>query len=82
MYRYTAEADVYIGLVYTPSIENFTWVNGIRASWTKWFTNEPYYTETRHCVRLDVYAEYQFRTTDCSYKHHFVCSHEGKNETF
>ncbi|XP_052063534.1 uncharacterized protein LOC127703129 isoform X2 [Mytilus californianus] len=74
--RYTAPADVYIGLQFTQSINNFTWSNGAQASWTKWAENEPYYTERRHCVRLDVYTNYNFRTSDCSYKHHFVCSYE------
>lgn len=79
--RYTAEKDVYIGLNFNPSINNFTWSTGVQASWTKWYQNEPYYTDTRHCVRLDVYAEYYFRTTDCSYRHHFVCSRETEETT-
>ncbi|XP_063443012.1 chondrolectin-like isoform X1 [Mytilus trossulus] len=74
--RYTAPADVYIGLQFTGSINNFTWSNGVQASWTKWYDNEPYFTDTRHCVRLDVYTDYSFRTSDCSYKHHFACSYE------
>ncbi|XP_048751830.2 uncharacterized protein LOC125663596 [Ostrea edulis] len=68
---------VYIGLTYNTAGQQYEWVDGTPVNWVNWFVNEPYNVDTRHCVRLDLDSNLRFRTTDCSYQHHYLCSSTG-----
>ena len=70
-------AAVYIGLKYNTATKKHVWVDGTALTWADWYTNEPYNVDTRHCVRLDLDSNLRFRTTDCTYKHHYICSTKG-----
>lgn len=70
-------APVYIGLKYNTVNKQHEWLDGTPVTWVNWYINEPFSVETRHCVRLDLDSNLQYRTTDCTYQHNYVCSSEG-----
>nr|XP_022340137.1 uncharacterized protein LOC111134896 [Crassostrea virginica] len=79
--RVMPSAAVYIGLKYNTATKKHVWVDGTALTWADWYTNEPYNVDTRHCVRLDLDSNLRFRTTDCTYQHHYICSTKGGEVT-
>ncbi|XP_061198051.1 uncharacterized protein LOC133206136 [Saccostrea echinata] len=79
--REMPSAPVYIGMKYNTALKRHEWVDGTPVSWVNWFVNEPFNVDTRHCVRLDLDSNLKFRTTDCTYQHHYVCSTDGSTVT-
>lgn len=75
--RSMPSAPVYIGLKYNTVSKQHEWLDGTPVTWVNWYINEPFSVETRHCVRLDLDSNLQYRTTDCTYQHNYVCSSEG-----
>lgn len=75
--RSMPSAPVYIGLKYNTLSKQHEWLDGTPVTWVNWYINEPFSVETRHCVRLDLDSNLQYRTTDCTYQHNYICSSEG-----